>query len=528
MDISVPETLSTAPVVRFGIFEADLRSGELHRSGVKVRIQELPFHALKTLVSHPNEVVSRDDLRKALWPVDVHVEFDRGVISAINRLRDALGDSAENPVFIETVGRRGYRWIAPLQFVDAGQDGGLRDPASMAGLEEAWTGTWRLVAGIERLVVRRANFLFVLLVVALLCAAGGVWVRFGGSNAAGKAGSFTGRPGSGRGAANRPSANPEAEKFYLEGRYYWEKRTPESLTKAVDAFTQAIVLDSGYAPAYVGLADSYNLLREYTVMPAYEAYPRALAAAKKAVELDPESSEAHASLAFASFFGMWEVATADQEFRRAIELNPNNAAAHHWYATYLSCLRRYPESLVEIDRAQALDPASKSVLADKGSLLFSAGRRRDSVVLLKQMEENEPDFISPHRYLKFIYLVEADYSNYLMEARKEAVLMHDSGAIATVDATEKGFAAGGGRGLLEVLSAEQKKRFDSGEFSPFLLAATYALMGEKRETLRYLKIAGERRVDGVIEITSDPAFNSLHGDAEFQKLVAQLGLPPVS
>src|SRR5208283_1188834 len=99
--------------------------------------------------------------------------------------------------------------------------------------------------------------------------------------------------------------------------------------------------------------------------------------AKKAVELDGQSSEAHASLAFVSFWGMWDVATADREFRRALELNPNNAVAHHWYATYLLSLRRDPESLAEIERAQALDPASKSVLADKGSILFVAGRQQD-------------------------------------------------------------------------------------------------------------------------------------------------------
>src|SRR5450432_1067965 len=106
-------TVSVPALVRFGVFEADLRSGELRKSGVRTKIQELPFQVLRVLLSHPNQVVSRDQLRQALWPDGVYVDFDRGVISAINRLRDALGDSAENPVFIETVGRRGYRWIAP-------------------------------------------------------------------------------------------------------------------------------------------------------------------------------------------------------------------------------------------------------------------------------------------------------------------------------------------------------------------------------------------------------------------------------
>src|SRR5579864_6155878 len=100
-------------VVRFGMFEADLRAGELRKSGVRVKIQDLPFRTLKLLLSRPDEVVTRDEFRRELWPQDVFVDFDRGISSAIKRLRDALGDSAENPIFIETIDRRGYRWIAP-------------------------------------------------------------------------------------------------------------------------------------------------------------------------------------------------------------------------------------------------------------------------------------------------------------------------------------------------------------------------------------------------------------------------------
>ena len=224
-------------------------------------------------------------------------------------------------------------------------------------------------------------------------------------------------------------------------------------------------------------------------MPASEAYPRALAAAKKAVELDPQSSVAHASFAFASFFGMWDAATAGREIQRALELNPSNAAAHHWYATYLECLRRYSESLAEIDRAQALEPASKSVLADKGSILFDAGHLADAIAVLNQMEENEPDFISPHRYLKFIYLQTADYPHYIEEARNEAVLMHDPSALAVLEATEKGFHAGGGKGLLNALLRQQPKLYERGELSPYFLAEMYSRQGNKQEALRYLKTA---------------------------------------
>jgi tetratricopeptide (TPR) repeat protein len=220
-------------------------------------------------------------------------------------------------------------------------------------------------------------------------------------------------------AAVSPAFRAEAEDLYLQGRYYWNKRTPADLNKAVDYFTQAIIRDPNYAKAYVGLADCYNLLRECTAMPPEEAYPRALAAAKKAIELDPSSAEAHNSLAFGSFYWLWDAATAEREFRRALELDPNYVLAHHWYATFLHALGRSDEALREINRAQELDPSSTTVLADKGVLLlYGAGHKEEAVALLKQLEDTEPSFLSPHRYLSTIYLINGKYVEYLAEAKK--------------------------------------------------------------------------------------------------------------
>jgi DNA-binding winged helix-turn-helix (wHTH) protein/tetratricopeptide (TPR) repeat protein len=524
---NMPPYVSANAVVRFGVFEADLRSGELRKCGAKVKIQELPFQALKLLLSRPNEVLSREEIRQALWPDGVYVDFERGVISAINRLRDALGDSAENPIFVETVGRRGYRWIAPTHSEPPTGSPVSTEPEILAALvpTSAKRWNWKLA--------------LVLPVMILLFSAFFYWQRHRagndstshGSTGNGSRASVSASSSSSSAAEsglNHHPANRDAEEFYLKGRYYWEKRTPDSLSKAVDSFTQAIVHDPGYAQAYVGLADCYNLMREYTVMPGSEAYPRALAAAKKAVELDDKSSEAHASLAFASFYGVWDSATAEREFRRAIELNPRNAAAHHWYATYLMSLRRYSESLAEIERAQALDPASKSVLTDKGSILFRANRQQEAIALLRQMEETEPDFISPHRYLKEIYLLTADYPHYLAEAKSEAVLMHDASAIALADATEKAFAAGGGRGLLEALRLQQQTLYDRGQFSPYYLAETYSVLGRKQEALQYLRAAYSQHADGVLDTESNPAFNTLHEEPAFLRMLADIGLPPLS
>ncbi|HTS38580.1 MAG TPA: winged helix-turn-helix domain-containing protein [Candidatus Solibacter sp.] len=500
------------PVIRFGVFEADVRSGELRKNGVRVKIQDLPFRALKLLLTRPNEVLTREQFRQALWPADVFVDFDHGISSAINRLRDALGDSAESPIFIETVERRGYRWIAPTH-----------NPAPLASAAPAVPiliktepkGKIMLPASPPH----RWAWMLVIPAMALIVAAWGFRPFHRSAKAAG---SKTVMP-MGIGEPVHPAS--EAEEFYLKGRFYWEKRTPDALSQAVDCFTQAIIRDQNYAPAYVGLADTYNLMREFTLMPASEAYPRALAAAKKAVELDDRSSEAHASLAFALFYGTWDPDGAEREFKRAIELKPDNAVAHHWYATFLSAIGRRSESLREIERAQALDPASKSIIADRGVLLWLAGRRDAGLSLLKQMETSEPDFISPHRYLSFIYFAMEDYPNYLAEWKKEAALLHDSATEKMVDMGEKGYAAGGDKGMLEEMLKSEKNLYERGKFSPYVLAQTSSRLGKKQEAIQYLRLAYQQHDERMVGIAGEAAFAPLEAEPGYRELVAKLGFP---
>jgi len=325
--------------------------------------------------------------------------------------------------------------------------------------------------------------------------------------------------------ASTPVHDPEAEQFYLKGRYYWNKRTPDDLNRALDYFMQAVVHDPNDSQAYVGLADCYNLLREYTLMPSREAYPRALAAAKKAVELDDQSSDAHASLGFVSFFGMWDITNGEQEFRRAIDLNPNNPSAHHWYANGLLALHRLPEALAEIDRAQELDPSSSAILADKGNILLVAGRRDEALNLLKQMEGRDPAFRSPHLYLKNVYLRNQDYPNFLSELRKDALLVRDDSALAVATAAEKGFAAGGSRAMFEAMLQAQKKLYAQHSVSPAALAETYALLGNDNEALRYLGAAYEQQDGALLFVEIYPEFDHLHDQPGYRNLITRMNLP---
>jgi len=329
-------------------------------------------------------------------------------------------------------------------------------------------------------------------------------------------------------AASQPRAiDPEAEQLYLKGIYYFNKRTPESLNQAVDYFTQAVVRDPQYAEPYVGMADSYNLLREYSVMPPSEAYPRAAAAAKRAIALNDSLSGAHSSLAFVDFYWSWGVPSAQSEFKRALELDPNSVRAHHWYATFLLHLGRFPESLEEIEKAQKLDPESKSVLADKGLILFYAGNTDQAVALLKQLEASEPDFLSPHTYLAIIYTSQGNWPQYLAESRKSAVLLHDDHRLAIFAAGEKGFARGGSHGMLLAILKEQQNLYAKGQERAYNLAQTSALLGDKEQALKDLQESYLKRDTYLTQLRIDPTMSTLHDEPRFREILAQIGLPPL-
>ena len=322
-------------------------------------------------------------------------------------------------------------------------------------------------------------------------------------------------------AAHPPNA--EAQELYLKGEYHWSKRTPEDLNKAVDYFTQSIVKDPSYAQAYAGLADCYNLLREFSVMPPEEAYPRALAAAQKAVELDETSPGAHTSLAFATFYWNWDPVTAEREYKRALELNPDFARGHHWYATFLLASARFPEALDQIEQARKLDPSSTTIQADKGFILFSAGRKNEALALLKQLESTDPALATTHAYLAAIYFDREDYENFFAELKQAAQLRHDQAGYAVADAAERGFAARGLDGMRERMLPVQKEIFDRGLGPAYDLAATCALLGKKQDALHYLQAAYEKRETSLLNLNRDPNFNILHDDLVYKEITERVG-----
>jgi tetratricopeptide (TPR) repeat protein len=350
-------------------------------------------------------------------------------------------------------------------------------------------------------------------------------VRRARSDRAVRAGATSSAGGTVADAARHHVPEPDAEQLYLKGIYYWQKRTPESLNQAVDYFTQAVVRDPQYAEAYVGLANCYNLLREYSRMPPNEAYPRAEAAAKRAIALDDSLSGAHSALGFVDFYWSWDVKGAQREFLRALSLDPNSVNAHYWYGTYLLHLGRYAESLDEIEKAQKLDPNSTSILSDKGLLLFHSGQTQQAAELLKQLAAAEPDFLSPHNYLATVHLGQGEYSQYLAERRKAATLLHDQARLDIVAAGEKGLARGGAQGMWSAMLKEQQRLRADGKESAYNLARTYALLGRKQEALDELQTAYREHEPALMTMRIDVELVSLHDEPRFREMLAEVGLP---
>lgn len=323
----------------------------------------------------------------------------------------------------------------------------------------------------------------------------------------------------------RPAHDPLAVEFYRTGLYYWHARTPESLHQAVDYFTQAIVRDPAYAEPYAGLADSYNLLREFSEMPAREAYPRAKAAAERAIAIDPDLAEAHASLGFVDFYWSRDTPAALKEFERALNLDPRSAIAHHWYANVLATLGRSARALDEIGVAQSLDPGSSAVLADRGFILMTAGRTDEAITLLESMEQTTPQFLSPHRYLAVAYLTRDRDADAVREMETAARLQHDDRRLAIASAAERGLAAGGRRGMLKAMLTEKRRLYAEGGVSAFELAGAYAAIGDGGEALSLLRASVDRREPENVSLDVDPAFAGLRGEDEFRRLRQRVNTP---
>ena len=311
----------------------------------------------------------------------------------------------------------------------------------------------------------------------------------------------------------------QAREFYLRGRYFWNRRTGDSLERARDEFMQAIVHDASYAEAYAGLAATYELMPQYSPTPVSEAFPRGLAAARRAVALQPSSAEAHRVLGFGLFYWEWKAPAAFAELHRAMELDPTDAEAHHWYATALLTLRRPAEARAEIQRARELNPTSRAILAD-GILIDSAAGANATECLkrLRELEGTEPDFLSPSRYLAEILFDRKDYGGWIAELKKTADRSQSPSDLALARAAARGWQHGGERGMFLELRKAQQGIFDEGKTSGYDLALTCLQLGDRDAAMQYLQAAYAAHDFRLLSLVRDPDGARLQGFAPYEAL----------
>ena len=323
--------------------------------------------------------------------------------------------------------------------------------------------------------------------------------------------------------AKNHTANAEAYKLYLQGRYYWNKRTPVENEKALKYYEDAIALDPTYALAYAALADSY-LLQLLSTNRA-ERLPKARAAAIKALEIDDTLGEAHAALAEVEV-SEWNWPAAERGFKRALELNPNYPTAHHWYAEYLSRFGRHDEAIREIRRAQELDPLSIPIHTIAGIVLMMARRYDEAIAQFKQTIEMDENFLLARVFLSEAYINKGMYEEALTEAEKRVARLpgdrEDRGRKQRENFAEMraAYRQSGARGFHEKRLELQGR----GAERPFLMAKLHAQLGDNDRALEWLeKVVEKREGDGYLYV--DPQLDPVRGDPRFRELLKKAGFP---
>jgi TolB-like protein/DNA-binding winged helix-turn-helix (wHTH) protein/Tfp pilus assembly protein PilF len=630
------EEVKRSPI-RFGVFEVDLQASELRKQGIKVKLQQQPFELLAMLLEHPGEVVTREEIQKRLWPADTFVDFDRGLNRATNRLRESLGDDAESPRFIETLPRRGYRFIAPVVKSDeSGHVAELVPPQA----DTVPTNGSPYSPGYDR-VRLRIGFVTALVAIALLTVA--AWFAFfrprhgaiesvavlpfsnssSDSNAEYLSDGITESlinnlsqlPNlrvmarstvfrykandadpqkigndlhvqavlSGRllqqgnvliiqaelmdvktgvqlwggqfnrsaedvlalqddlsreiaeklrvkltgeqkqRLARRNTEDAEAYRFYLKGRYYWNKRSPEGMQKAASYFQQAIDKDPGYALAYAGLADTYVYLSFFNMVAPRDAMPRAKAAAAKALEIDDHLAEAHVSLGYMSYAYDWDWPAAGRHFDQALALDPAYTRAHIFYPFYLSSRGQSQEAVTVAKSALDLDPASPS-LSHSLAVQFYLTRQFDQAIeQCRKTLEMDPNFAVAYAVLGQTYLAKGMNSEAAPVLEKYSALSQGSvDSLALLGYSQ----ARRGKKSQALRTIDELKETSKNSFVPaFYFALVYAALEDKDQAFMWLEKGYDERFARFAYLKLEALWDPLRSDERFRDLVRRVGIP---
>ena len=615
--------------IRFGIFEADLLAGELRKKGVRVKLQEQPFQILAALLEHPREVLTREELRKRLWPSDVVVDFDSGLNRAMNRLREALGDDADNPQFIETLPQRGYRFLAEVEYTPAEPQAPQSESAAIVAAAPLLNRRWLLAVvggliavpllllGYHRLLIppERIRSIAVLPLENLsgnvdqeyfsdgmtdeligeIARIGSLRVisrtsimQYKGMHS--KSGARKSLPEIARdlnvdsilegtvvhsgskvritaqlirakddrhlwsaeyqrnltdvlalqGEVARAiasqievkltpdeekhltrtrSVDPEAYNLFLQGSFF-VRQGARSTAKSIERFRRAIELDPSQAESYAGLAEALCYAAIHGLRPSTEAYPAARVAALKALELDESNASAHDALADVMQGYDRNLAGAQAEFKRALQLNPSDLVVRVRYAESLTRIGKFDEAVEVTGKTLALDPISPISYSSRAMIFFRARRYDESIQSSRQALEFDPSSVQALWWQGVSYAGKRDFPK-SVAALKKALSIADEPlfrgylGFAYGQAGEKDKALG----ILKELAMLSGQRW----VSPIDYALVYAGLGDSDSTFAWLEKAYQAR-EMRFELASF-YYDSFRSDPRFADLKGRLGFP---
>lgn len=608
---------------RFDPFTLNARTGELSNAGQKTPLREQPFVLLLALLERPGDLVTREELVRRLWPNGTFVDFDRGLNKAVNHLREALGDSAESPRFIETLPRKGYRFIAavshhepvlehapsrpspesqkenvephrnyrrwglivavaiagfailvaanvfglrnwianqffphpqiaavavlPLEnlsgdpdqayFADGMTDALITDLAKMGTVRViSRTSVMRykqtkksikdigrelnVEAVVEGTVTRSGDRVRITAQLIQVSTDMHLWAEAYERNVSeilglqSEVANDIARRISGVVRPLEPSqtVNPQAYGLYLQGRDQFYHYTTEGWQQAIQLFNRAIQSDPQFAPAYSGLADAYLVSGAYGAIPNQEALTRGKAAAAKALALDDNLASAHYAMATIAAWYDWDWAKAEQEFQRALVLNPNDPLGRNWHGGYLSLRGRHDEAIEEHERARELDPLSLIVNANLARALYWARRYEESIAQAKRTLQMDPKFGVALFWLEGALRHQGRFED-AVTLRKTVTTPEKAKAI------EQTFQSQGFGPLL----LESAQMFEQGG-APVEAARCYAQLGRKEQALAQLETCYRNRCSSMVTVKAEPDFDVLRSDPQFQSMLQRLGL----
>jgi len=570
-------------VIRFGSFEMDLQASELRLAGARLKLQPQPFKVLAMLADRAGEVVTREDIERQVWGDETHVDFDLSLNYCIKQIRSALKDDADTPQFIETLPRRGYRFIASVErrersprknramlavlpfgnltgdaeqeyFADGmteeliGQLGRLR-PDRLGVI--AFTSARRYkntTKGIDQIgselsidyiiegsVRRSGNRVRIAVQLIQVSDQTHLWAEAYNRTlddiiiiqtdvAERVAASLTLEllPGSEKSRLPAATGDLIAYEAYLKGQFYWSKRSEEGLAKALRYFHITIERAPEYVPAHVGIADVYNISAYYSNLPPGQAYERSQHSITTALRINPGCAEAYASMAYGKLLYEWDFAGAEKAFRHSLLLNPNHAPAHYWYALFLAAMGRDDEALRQIGLALELDPLSLVINTNKGWVLYFARRYDHAIEQLLSTIEMDDSFAAAHYFLGLVYLQTRQHQDASIQFQKAASVSNNHPAPVTGMARTMALS---GRTEEAIKILEEVEESASRRYvAPYYIAVSYLSLGNKEKTIHWLSRAYEERSPYMSNMRRDPELDGVRADTAFMKLSQRAGL----